>query len=488
MIRNGQDIPSGTVIKNRVCIVGTGPAGVTAAWYLNQAGIGVTLIEGGPNTSRELSWPAKAKLYEGVVEGLLATNESDFLIRPSVRSDGSPWERERIYGGTGNHWGGQCRPLDALTFVERPGFPGWPIQRPELEPYYSQAAQFCMLYSDNFTAEYWAGVLGADVPQLDGIETEMYQFMNGQYTDFATRTYDGKTLAESSVDVIVNANLLNIDCCGGSTRKLTVASMTPDFQKATEFTIEADYYVLACGSIENARQLLLSNVGNENDLVGRYFMCHPISRSPAIFIDKGYLTANQGRLLAGQTPNGPFRQNGVTVQGRFIPSAEQATRNEIGRSWLRPASSSSFGSSSGCYFETAPNRDNRVALAESVDPVFGQSQARFIWQPGEQDRATWEKGNELFKHSVASLGTTVTYSSWEDLLPLLIINGHHIGTTRMANDPAKGVVDKNLRIHSLDNFYVAGASVFPTAGISNPTFTIVALSIRLAEHLSKLTS
>jgi choline dehydrogenase-like flavoprotein len=72
---------------------------------------------------------------------------------------------------------------------------------------------------------------------------------------------------------------------------------------------------------------------------------------------------------------------------------------------------------------------------------------------------------------------------WEVVRSNLVINGHHMGTTRMAKDPAQGVVDANLRVHSLENPYVAGSSVFPSAGVSNPTLTIIALSIRLADHL-----
>jgi choline dehydrogenase-like flavoprotein len=60
---------------------------------------------------------------------------------------------------------------------------------------------------------------------------------------------------------------------------------------------------------------------------------------------------------------------------------------------------------------------------------------------------------------------------------------HHMGTTRMGDDPATSVVDRDLRVHSLENLWCAGASVFPTSGCANPTFTIVALSIRLARHL-----
>ena len=60
---------------------------------------------------------------------------------------------------------------------------------------------------------------------------------------------------------------------------------------------------------------------------------------------------------------------------------------------------------------------------------------------------------------------------------------HHMGTTRMHIDPKQGVVDPNGRIHAMANLYIAGSSVFPTSGYANPTFTIVALALRLADHL-----
>jgi choline dehydrogenase-like flavoprotein len=60
---------------------------------------------------------------------------------------------------------------------------------------------------------------------------------------------------------------------------------------------------------------------------------------------------------------------------------------------------------------------------------------------------------------------------------------HHMGTTRMADSPEHGVVDANCRVHGVDNLYIAGSSVFTTSGASNPTLTIVALALRLADHL-----
>ncbi len=135
------------------------------------------------------------------------------------------------------------------------------------------------------------------------------------------------------------------------------------------------------------------------------------------------------------------------------------------------------------YYEMAPNPDSRVTLADTLDPVFGQQQTRITWELSPTDETTYTKSTEMFKAAVNSLNGDVDFLSWEQVKDQLIVNGHHIGTTRMSSEPAKGVVDANLKVHSLDNLYVAGSSVFASTGISNPTFTIITLSIRLAEHL-----
>jgi choline dehydrogenase-like flavoprotein len=67
--------------------------------------------------------------------------------------------------------------------------------------------------------------------------------------------------------------------------------------------------------------------------------------------------------------------------------------------------------------------------------------------------------------------------------PAVFGNWHHLGTTRMHRDPSRGVVDENCRVHEMSNLYIAGGSVLPTGGYANPSLTIVALSLRLADHL-----
>ena len=495
MIIDGSTIPNGTQKTTQVCIIGSGQAGITAAWQLQKAGIKVILIEGSRMwKTMEESWPDKVLLYNGVSDGLFKTNEPEFLILPYVNHQYPAKERERMYGGTSTHWGGQSRPEDQIDMDARPGFPGWPITRKDLDPFYADASKFCVLHGDygatgdNFSNEYWTKTLNAQAPSLDGFDVEMYQFMGGSYLNFATRTFDGNgTIGDSPVEVIRNASLLNIDLQQGSVSQLQVASMDatppPNPPKpATKFTIKADLYVLACGSVANAQNLLLSNAGNENDQVGRYFMCHPLTNGQYLrtTTSPNFLPYNQAKLLNGELSPGVrwSDSNGVQVTGRFIPNAEQTTKLGIGRCWFWYV----YGQ---YYFEQSPNRDSRITLTDTLDPVFQLRQARATWMLNDTDQKTYEQTTKLFQTAVSNLGGSFTYPTWDFIKSTLVVNGHHMGTTRMSSDPKEGVVDKNLKVHSLKNLYVAGASVFPSGGISNPTFTIITLSIRLAAYLKQ---
>jgi choline dehydrogenase-like flavoprotein len=242
-------------------------------------------------------------------------------------------------------------------------------------------------------------------------------------------------------------------------------------QKATEFAVTADIYILACGAVENARQLLLSGVGN--NLVGRYFMCHPLSQNSPINTTKPYLSQPESNLIGGwNDPSGKINH----FTGRFTLNADTARSQGIGRCWFWGNQSGS----SSMYFEMAPNVNSYVALTNTTDPVFKQRQTHIHWEFSALDKRTYEANCALF--NTATNGA-ITWQKWETLANQWQVNGHHIGTTRMSANPAEGVVDKNLKVHGVDNFYIAGSSVFASTGVSNPTMTIITLSIRLAEYV-----
>jgi choline dehydrogenase-like flavoprotein len=126
-----------------------------------------------------------------------------------------------------------------------------------------------------------------------------------------------------------------------------------------------------------------------------------------------------------------------------------------------------------------------VRLSERRDQ-FGRAQLQVHWRVGAESRRAQRRLHELIAERVRAQGLG-TFES-----PLLADGDfeapftdarHPMGSTRMSRDPRQGVVDRDLRVHALENLHVAGSSVFPTGGCAGPTLTIVALALRLADHL-----
>jgi choline dehydrogenase-like flavoprotein len=111
--------------------------------------------------------------------------------------------------------------------------------------------------------------------------------------------------------------------------------------------------------------------------------------------------------------------------------------------------------------------------------------ARLDWRPTEADRASIAWSVRLLDEALRGAGIGRVDGAFGEERPeaMFVGNSHHMGTTRMSTDPARGVVDPSGRVHGVPNLYVAGSSVFPTSGYANPTLTIVALAIRLAGEL-----
>lgn len=140
------------------------------------------------------------------------------------------------------------------------------------------------------------------------------------------------------------------------------------------------------------------------------------------------------------------------------------------------------------YFEQAPNPDSRILLGDDRDEL-GQRKVCLDWRLSALDRHTHRTAAMVFGEQLARACNGRFVPDPALLGPAgelrVVGTSHHIGTTRMASQARDGVVDPDCRVHGLDNLYCAGSSVFPTAGWAFPTFAIVALAERLAEHLQK---
>lgn len=138
------------------------------------------------------------------------------------------------------------------------------------------------------------------------------------------------------------------------------------------------------------------------------------------------------------------------------------------------------------YYECIPSAENRVVLCDQKDR-FNRRQARLISHLADQDLDSAYRFhsylNDIFQKTGA--GQLIFFDELSEWRSNTETARHPSGTTRMHDDPTRGVVDKNCQVHGLDNLFIAGSSVFPTVGYANPTLTIVALAVRLAEHLKQ---
>ena len=251
---------NGTVIDTDVAIVGAGAAGIALAMEFAAGHDRVALIESGDFAHRHTT----QFLYLGENVGR--------------RNHSTVFSRLRRFGGSTTRWGGQCRPLDPVDFENREGIDdsGWPISHAQLEPYYRRAQCFCKLGRYDFAPAGWLESFGGALRvSSDLLQTRIYQFSHP--TDLG-QAYRESLRAAGNIDVYLNANLVEIQTDPDARQVSGLALATLNRAK---LTVRARHYVLACGGIENARLLLASTgarpngLGNDHDLVGRYFMDHP---------------------------------------------------------------------------------------------------------------------------------------------------------------------------------------------------------------------
>ena len=520
-------------ISADVCIVGAGAAGITLAKQLIGSRLSVVVLEAG---GLELDTETQ-ELYRGKTEGALY-----FPLSAS---------RLRYFGGTTGHWGGACLPLDSIDFEKRPGVPhsGWPISRKDLDPYYPLAHEICGIGPFDYRVERWSNEDEAPPLPLIGSELESKIYQNSKPVRFGTEYREELAEAEN-VTVILNANVTRL-MVGSNERQLD--HVQAQSLAGKKLTVKSKTFVICAGALESARLLLLSNtqhekgIGNQNELVGRYFMDHlynPVGKlllsddwdlslytrrdvggtqvraglsvseqtmrdqqllnSWVGFKLKGSAGGTRHRLRGkaylinsfekGEMPEDFWRHVGEAMDD-FGFRVKRKLRKIAGLEKVPQKIEGLIGISA--HSEQAPNPDSRVYLGDSKD-AFGQRQLVMDWRLSDVDHRSIRETINLIAHELgaADIGrVNIEFSERDDVwrTPELVAEHdspsgsfHQMGTTRMSNDPKNGVVDANLKVHGMDNLYIGSSSVFTTGGFANPTLTIVALSCRLAEHLKEL--
>jgi choline dehydrogenase-like flavoprotein len=535
-----------TDIDVDLCVIGAGAAGIAIARQFIGTSVTVCLIEGGGATGEEQS----QALYEGTSIGTLPLDAGT--------------SRMRVFGGSCNLWGGGCIPLGKHDLAERQWVPhsGWPITYDELQPFYERAREYCQIEAHEFTD----GSFLTDVARTP-ISFNADKLINPVFARSPIlfgNAYRSELEKARNITVLLHANLLDLHASANGAAISHARIGTVDGRKGVA---RARHYVLACGGIENARMLLLSNsvlprgLGNEYDLVGRYFMDHPCGSMGTIITDTPErLTRpydrNLGKGLAPAFPeiglspafqqahrilNGrvhPFAVEGSVPQGirslrdfraalrpnvhdenalleaRLCAALKNAPTNDddtrarsdnmamlalrvglgsvdIAKAMLQKLGNKPTVRSNRVeligYFEQAPNPDSRIVLAKERD-ILGLPKVCVDWRLTALDRYTYRTAAALFGAELAgACGGIYQPAAWlsedDNATAQVHTTAHHLGTTRMSDDPQQGVVDQQCRVYGMDNLHIAGSSVFPTGGWAFPTFTIIALSLRLADHL-----
>jgi choline dehydrogenase-like flavoprotein len=512
------------VFQSDICVIGGGIAGILLASRLGQSGRNVHLLEAG---------------------GLEFEERSQNLYRIDMAGEphsGVQEGRFRTFGGSSTRWGGQLLPFteDVLHPDSRLGMPVWPIQLTDLEPYYHEVQKVMGVspcpFSDELLKEF-----KCKLP----FQSPRIRLRFSKCAPFARRnlsmTLGKQCLASSTVTVFTHANALSINL---NEHGDVVLSVTAANYGGVRYKFSAKQFVICTGAIEASRLLLASTkvcpegVGNSRGQVGRYFHDHvevraaeidsedrkrmlrafaPFVRNGTTYrakleateklrIEKGLLSVSAQPVI--EEPEG----SGVDVMRGVLRGIQKGRLNhEVRKNMLRLPSASReivnlaiaaklrkrrFVSKTACValdidVEQRPDCESRIHLSEEKD-ALGMRKAILDWRISCDERETIRRYvqelDTLFrKHGLANIRWTPQARNdgdcWESTDRRDTF--HMMGGTRMGADPSDSVVDPSLKVHGVRNLSIASCSVFPSGGSSNPTFTMMALALRLADRLQQ---
>ena len=535
VIRDLREYSPGATVKTDICVIGAGAAGITIARELAGGTQEVCLVDGG---GLEYGFPDSQELYQGdtvgapvsLIGGRLrflggstnhwggrcaALQDIDFRQREWIPHSGWPFDkseldpyyaRARRVAGFPSNW---LSDTDTLAYL-KVSLPG--INTERLQPF--------MWHYTPATAGNAAWNWGQAYRSVLQESRQILALLHANLTAFSAN--DSRTHVQTATVTALNGVAVTIAahtfvlCCGG---------------------IENARLLLLAGEHSPG------TFGNRYDLVGRYFMQHPRG-SIGVLAGDHRLTRLQDQFNILRGRDGVQVEVGLTLSPRVQqadrllncsaalqyqgdPDAGVTAAQDIWRSLLAGQWSPDMGEKVGriagdlgdvltrlehrlasrqsldlegaggvpsrsavllADLEQAPDPASRVTLAAQRDSL-GLRQVQVDWRHGELERRTAERFCSYIAADFARLGIgRCRMEPWLQNSKIAISDAmnetfHHIGTTRMADDPREGVVDRNCAVHGMDNLYVAGSSVFPTSGQANPTFTIVALALRLADKL-----
>ena len=510
MPKSAHDISDGSLLETEVAVVGAGPAGLTVARGLRQGGHEVLVLEaGGVETSVDPD------------VGLVEAPDDVYDLRRS---------HFRGVGGSSTRWyrsGWKARPLDPEDFEARAHVAesGWPIGLDSLWPDYEDAARICEIPGQRYEGSDWPEIVAAkDLPGAPDLTYPLFQL--GPYGNFL-RLAEGLERG-GEFELLTGAKVVGIDHEDGR----FVRGLRAVGAGGRRFRVEAKCYVLANGGFDVPRLLLASSLGNEHDLVGRYFQEHLQSSAGYIVLDDPSRASRLGGTMRLQDGTKHLVSLALSARTRaehgllgcvlWLAPMDRAERSPAARAvdafrgrWVvdqrlphdwperafdilrdpRPlvrklalklgALSPERILSIDFEAESEPDANSRVVLTDERD-AEGMPKATLQWKLSSKDRWSIRENQLRIGQALEAAGFGRLVEPFGDERRSAHLGGaaHHMGTTRMHVSPEKGVVDPDARLHRCQNLWVAGSSVFPTSGAANPTLTIVALAHRLARHLN----
>lgn len=504
---DARNLENKSVIEGDICIIGAGTAGISIALDWIDTPNKVILLEGGGFEYDD----QVQDLYDGETTG-----QKYYPLKST---------RLHFFGGTTGHWAGMCSPYDPIDFIKRDWVPesGWPISRKELDPFYARAHETLQLGPYNYDFDYWK----TEVPNLNPFPLDDQVIWNKMWQYSVARfgkLYSDTITKAKNIHLYTYANVVDIRADENitETKEVVVKNHAGKTHK-----VRAKHFILACGAIQNARLLLASNtqasqgLGNDNDLVGRYFMEHLEHASAELWLSKPFPTdlyswssgtrtsaelaitekaQTENEILNGTVSLYPltFSQN---IKNEMDVWNNEDPRKSAENFWnnlseaRKAAEKVKEGAVSRAFqlhtrIEQAPNPDSRVTIGGEKDEL-GVPKTKLNWELTELDKRSIRRIYQLLgqQMGISGLGRVRLKeflrdendnSSW----PADLNAGwHHMGTTRMSDDPKRGVVTADCQVHGISNLYVAGSGCYTTSGAPNPTLTLVALSLRLSDHV-----
>ena len=510
--------------QSSVCIVGAGAAGLTLAHALSQHGWRVILVEGGgaaapqPDVEDTYRTLLLGTPHRGVHEG-----------------------RFRAWGGSTTRWGGQLWPWERHEFEPRPylSLDGWPISYDDVASHYADALTLLGIPAATLTPEA-AAARGVLLPPLDAADFALkFSIWLPWRLRNLGRTIGAAVRRHANVTAHLGATALGIAMDGSGRKAEGVRVRTA---LGAELVLAADVVVVAAGSIESTRLLLATGggaggLGNGSGWLGRGFMDHLSVRigrfrprdeeafarmfSPLFVRDVQYTPRmvlqpallERERLLAayGHWEVTAPPDSGLHIVREKLRAVQSGGGLHFSRAELRGLASGArdvLALARGLVFERRryfprdasvhlrvdseqrPDPESRIVLTGERD-ALGLPRVAVDWRVSELERHTVRRTAKLLADELTRRGIGVLEEG-RDTLDASVPWGdlksdayHMMGGTRMARKPDGGVVDSNWRVFGTDNVYVASASTFPTGGMANPTLTLLALTLRLARHLTR---